>query len=56
MVKRALEGLEGVEKAEVSFRRAEAHVKYDPEKVTIEDMMQKVRDSGFRASIREGPK
>ncbi|MFQ5962160.1 MAG: cation transporter [Candidatus Methylomirabilales bacterium] len=55
MVKRALEGLDGVEKAEVSFSRAEARVEYDPQKVTIEDMIQKVRDSGFEASIRAGP-
>jgi len=55
VVKRALEGLEGVEKAEVSFTRAEARVEYDPQKVTIEDMIRKVGESGFKATLRAGP-
>ena len=55
MVKRALEGLGGVEKAEVSFSQAEARVEYDPQKVTVEDMIRKVEDSGFKASIRAEP-
>jgi Cu+-exporting ATPase len=54
LVKRALEGLDGVEKSEVSFSPAEARVEYDPQKVSVEDMIRKVRDSGFEASIRAG--
>lgn len=50
MVKRALEGLDGVEKADVSFSRAEARVMYDPQKVTVEAMMEAVRKAGFQAS------
>jgi copper chaperone CopZ len=50
VVKRALEGLDGVEKAEVSFSRGEALVKYDPQKVTVEAMIDAVKKAGFRAS------
>ncbi len=40
----------GVKQAEVSFPRAEAIVQYDPSQVTVEDMIQLLRDVGYRAS------
>jgi len=50
LVKRALEGLDGVEKAEVSLSRGEARVVYDPEKVGVEAMIAAVKKAGFQAS------
>ncbi|MFQ5658218.1 MAG: cation transporter [Candidatus Methylomirabilales bacterium] len=50
MVKRALEGLDGVEKAEVSLSRGEARVSYDPQKVGVEAMIEAVKKAGFQAS------
>ncbi len=49
MVKRALEGLKGVKKAEVSFERAEAVVTYEQGTVTLEEMMRAVEQYGFKA-------
>ncbi len=49
MVKRALEGLKGVKKAEVSFERAEAIVTYELGAVTLEQMMRAVEQYGFKA-------
>ncbi|MGH7253555.1 MAG: heavy-metal-associated domain-containing protein [Nitrospiraceae bacterium] len=54
MVKRALEGLDGVEEAEVSLSRAEARVKYNAQKVTAEAMIEAVKKAGFRASRLSG--
>ncbi len=52
MVKRALEGLKGVRKAEVSFERGEAIVTYEKGTVTIEQMNQAVAQHGFSASLK----
>jgi len=41
-VRRALEGLKGVKKAEVSFSEKRATVTYDPGKVSVDDMVQAV--------------
>lgn len=54
MVRRALEGLEGVEKAEVSFTRGEARVRYAPQKVTVEAMIEAVNKAGFQATMLSG--
>ena len=48
-MRRALEGLKGVKKAEVSFSENRAVVTYDPGKVSVEDMIQAVSRAGFRA-------
>lgn len=50
MVKRALEGLDGVENAGVSLGGGEARVKYDPQKVTVEAMIEAARKAGFQAT------
>ncbi|MFQ5657810.1 MAG: heavy-metal-associated domain-containing protein [Candidatus Methylomirabilales bacterium] len=51
MVKRALEGLDGIEKAEVSLSRGEARMAYDPQKVGVEAMIEAVKKAGFQASL-----
>ena len=48
-VRRALEGLKGVKKAEVSFSEKRATVTYDPEKVSVDDLIQAVKRAGFQA-------
>ena len=49
-MRKALEGLEGVKKAEVSFGKKQAVVTYDPEKVSVDEMIQAVKRAGFQAS------
>lgn len=49
-MRKALEGLEGVEKAEVSFAERRATVTYDPRKVSVKDMVKAVSQAGFRAT------
>ena len=49
-MRKALEGLEGVKKAEVSFSKKQAVVTYDPEKVSVDDMVRAVKQAGFRAT------
>jgi copper chaperone CopZ len=52
VVKRALEGLKGVSRAEVSFRDKEARVDFDPAMVTVEQLIGAVAKAGFRASMK----
>ena len=54
MVKKALEGLEGIREAIVSFREKRADVLYDPEEVTVEDMVSAISRVGFRAKLIGG--
>ncbi len=49
-MRKALEGLEGVRKAVVSFSKKQAVVTYDPEKVSVNDMVEAVKQAGFRAT------
>jgi len=56
LVKRALEGLDGVEKAEVSFSNAQAIVTYDPTRVTLDGMVTAVEKAGFHAIPVQGGK
>ncbi len=52
MVKRALEGLPGVSRADVSFPKKEAVVTFDPAQVRVEQMIEAVRRAGYRASLK----
>ena len=52
MVKKALEGLKGVNRADVSFRAKEAVIAFDPEQVTVEQMVDAVTRAGFQASVK----
>jgi len=48
-VKKALEGLNGVKRADVSFNKEEAVVSFDEEKTKVKEMIQAVGNAGFRA-------
>jgi copper chaperone CopZ len=52
VVKRALEGLKGVRRAEVSFRDKQARVSFEPTEVTVDQLIEAVNRSGFRASLK----
>jgi copper chaperone CopZ len=54
-VKKALEGLKGVSRADVSLRTKEAVVVFDPAHVTVEQLVEAVNRLGFRASLQGSP-
>jgi mercuric ion binding protein len=54
-VRRALEGLNGVKKAEVSFRKKEAIVFFEEGKATVDEMVRAVGKVGFRATEKSSP-
>jgi copper chaperone CopZ len=41
-----------VQRAEVSFRDKEARVTFDPARVGVDQLIQAVKDAGFRASLK----
>ena len=47
MVKKALEGLKGVKRAEVSFKEKLARVTYEKGVATVEQMVEAVKETGF---------
>lgn len=51
--RKVLERLPGVSKAEVSYPEGTAVVTYDPEKVTVEQMVAAVKKLGYTASLLE---
>ncbi len=56
-VKKALEGVEGVTKAEVDLAKATAVVTYDPDKCTVEGMQKAVlENASFKAIVVESEK
>ena len=54
-VKKALEGLKGVSRADVSLRAKEAVVTFDPAEVTVSQMIGAVDHLGFRAALKISP-
>lgn len=52
MVKRALEGLKGVSRADVSFRDKEARVTFEPAQARVDQLIDAVTRAGFRASVK----
>jgi copper chaperone CopZ len=54
VVKRALEELKGVRRAEVSFRDKESRVTFEPGEVTVCQLIEGVERSGFGASPKRG--
>jgi mercuric ion binding protein len=54
-VRRALEGLDGVKKTDVSFSKKEAVVYYEEGKANVDEMVRAVGRAGFRASEQRGP-
>lgn len=53
MVKGALEGLQGVQHADVSFRAKEARVTFDPAHVSVDELIRAVDRLGYRASLKQ---
>lgn len=53
VIRKALEGLEGVEKASVSFKEKRGEVFYDPDKVSEKEIVGKVNQIGFKAEAIE---
>jgi len=53
LIEDALSKTNGVKKAAVSFEDAEAMVDFEADKVTIEQLIKIVKESGYRASIKE---
>ena len=53
IVKKALEGLEGVEKATVNYEKKRGEVSYNPDKVGETDIINKVKEVGFIAKVIE---
>lgn len=53
IIKKALEGLEGVEKATISYEQQRGEVSYDPDKVGETDIINKVKKVGFMAKVVE---
>jgi mercuric ion binding protein len=54
VVKRALEGLPGVSRADVSFPKKEAIVTFDAAQVSVEQLIEAVRRVGYRAALKPG--
>jgi copper chaperone len=50
-VTKALQGLDGVQSAQVSLQDKRAVVTYDPAKVNATQMMEAVADEGYEASL-----
>lgn len=48
-MKRALEGLDGIKKADVSFNDKKAVVTYDPARVAVKNMVNVIAQLGFQA-------
>jgi copper chaperone CopZ len=53
LVEKALVGLPGVKRAEVSFTTKQAVVTYDAAKVQVEQMMAAVTRVGFSAALHQ---
>jgi len=51
IVKKALEGLDGVEKATISYEQKRGEVSYNPDKVGETDIINKVKEVGFMAKV-----
>lgn len=54
-VKKALEGLKGVSRADVSLRTKEAIVTFEPTEVGVPRMIEAIDGLGFRASLKRSP-
>jgi len=54
VVERALAGLPGIKKSEVSFYESKAWVTYDSSEVTIEQMVNAINRTGFVARPLSG--
>ena len=53
IIKKALEGLEGVERADISYKTKRGEVFFDPDKVNEATIVEKVNQIGFKAKVVE---
>ncbi len=53
IIRKALEGVDGVEKANISFSKKRGEVLFDPDKVNEEKIVNKVNEVGFNAKVVE---
>ena len=53
IIRKALEGLDGVEKASVSYSKGKGEVHFDPAKVSEKDIVDRVIQTGFKAVVIE---
>ena len=51
MVRLALERLDGVKEAKVSLGKQTAWVAYEPKKVTVQQMIEAIKRSGYGAEV-----
>lgn len=52
-VRKALEKVPGVEKAQSSFQSRSATVSFDPNKTSIETLLQATANAGYPASVKQ---
>ena len=48
-LQKVLNNLDGVEEAEVSLEEKQAMIKYDEDKISIEEIKEVIEDAGFKA-------
>ena len=53
IIRKALEGLDGVEKASVSYSKGKGEVYFDHAKVSEKEIVDRVNQIGFRAKVIE---
>jgi mercuric ion binding protein len=53
IAKKALEGLDGVKEASISFKTKKGEVYFDPDKVSESEIANKVNQIGFKANVIE---
>jgi Cu+-exporting ATPase len=52
-VEKGLKDLDGVEEASMNFATESGTVKYDPEKVKVDDLLKAVKKAGYKAEVQE---
>lgn len=45
-----LEGLEGIKNVKTSYARQETEIEFDPEKVSLEEIIETIKKTGYTAS------
>ena len=53
IIRKALEGLDGVEKSSISYSKGKGEVYFDPAKVSEKEIVDRVNQTGFRAKVIE---
>ncbi len=53
-LEKGLQETEGIKSAMVNFAVAKAYVEFDPEKLTIDQILNRVSDAGFKGTLEQG--